>query len=319
MTRIVILDAYATNPGDLSWSALEALGEVTIYNKTEHEDTVARIGDAEIIILNKTVITEEIIKACPSLKYIGVLATGYNVVDVKAARAHNVTVSNVPAYSTMSVAQHVLALLLEICVQVGDHNRAVKAGDWSKSEYFTFWNHPLIELDGKTLGIVGYGAIGRQVAKIASALGMKVLANRRNPRPEDNTDTVTMVDLDRLYAESDVISLHVPLTDESRHLVNRESLKQMRDGVILINTSRGPLINEDDLAEALQTKKVYAAGLDVTEIEPIPADNPLLDCDNAILTPHIAWAPQAARGRLLDITAKNVEAFLAGKPQNVVS
>lgn len=319
MTRIVILDAYATNPGDLSWSALEALGEVTIYNKTEHEDTVARIGDAEIIILNKTVITEEIIKACPSLKYIGVLATGYNVVDVKAARAHNVTVSNVPAYSTMSVAQHVLALLLEICIQVGDHNRAVKAGDWSKSEYFTFWNHPLIELDGKTLGIVGYGAIGRQVAKIASALGMKVLANRRNPRPEDNTDTVTMVDLDRLYAESDVISLHVPLTDESRHLVNRESLKQMRDGVILINTSRGPLINEDDLAEALQTKKVYAAGLDVTEIEPIPADNPLLDCDNAILTPHIAWAPQAARGRLLDITAKNVEAFLAGMPQNVVS
>lgn len=319
MTRIVILDAYATNPGDLSWSALEALGEVTIYNKTEHEDTVARIGDAEIIILNKTVITEEIIKACPSLKYIGVLATGYNVVDVKAARAHNVTVSNVPAYSTMSVAQHVLALLLEICIQVGDHNRAVKAGDWSKSEYFTFWNHPLIELDGKTLGIVGYGAIGRQVAKIASALGMKVLANRRNPRQEDNTDTVTMVDLDRLYAESDVISLHVPLTDESRHLVNRESLKQMRDGVILINTSRGPLINEDDLAEALQTKKVYAAGLDVTEIEPIPADNPLLDCDNAILTPHIAWAPQAARGRLLDITAKNVEAFLAGMPQNVVS
>lgn len=319
MTRIVILDAYATNPGDLSWSALEALGEVTIYNKTEPEDTVARIGDAEIIILNKTVITEEIIKACPSLKYIGVLATGYNVVDVKAARAHNVTVSNVPAYSTMSVAQHVLALLLEICIQVGDHNRAVKAGDWSKSEYFTFWNHPLIELDGKTLGIVGYGAIGRQVAKIASALGMKVLANRRNPRPEDNTDTVTMVDLDRLYAESDVISLHVPLTDESRHLVNRESLKQMRDGVILINTSRGPLINEDDLAEALQTKKVYAAGLDVTEIEPIPADNPLLDCDNAILTPHIAWAPQAARGRLLDITAKNVEAFLAGMPQNVVS
>lgn len=315
----MILDSYATNPGDLSWSALEALGEVTLYDKTAPEDVISRIDDARIVILNKTVIDEKVFAACPKLEYIGVLATGYNVVDTKAAAEYGVTVSNVPAYSRMSVAQHVFALLLEICIHVGDHNLAVKNGDWSSSPYFTFWNYPLIELDGKTLGIIGYGDIGRQVAVIASAFGMKVLANRRNPRPEDNSDSVKMVTLEEIYEQADVISLHAPLTDESREMINENSISKMKDGVIILNTARGPLINDADLTAALKSGKVYAAGIDVASVEPIPADNPLLSCDNCIITPHIAWAPLAARKRLLDITAKNVQAFLEGKAQNVVS
>ena len=239
--------------------------------------------------------------------------------DTKAAAKHGVTVCNVPAYSRMSVAQHVFALLLEICLHVGDHNQAVKAGDWSNSPYFTFWNYPLIELDGKTLGIVGYGDIGRQVAVIAAAFGMKVIASRRNPGPEDNTDTVTMVSLDEIYEQADVITPHAPLTDETRDMINEDSISRMKDGVIILNTARGPLINDHDLAAALQTKKVYAAGIDVATVEPIPTDNPLLLCDNCIITPHIAWAPLAARRRLLDITAKNLKAFLDGTPQNVVN
>lgn len=319
MPQIIVLDSYATNPGDLSWAALEALGNVTYYDKTSADEIVSRIGDAEIIILNKTVIDESVLRACPSIKYIGVLATGYNVVDTKAARKHGVTVCNVPSYSTMSVAQHVFALLLEICIHVGDHNQAVKAGDWTNSPYFTFWNHPLLELADKTMGIIGYGDIGRQVAVIASAFGMKVVANRRNPRPEDNSDTVTMVSLDELYKQSDVISLHAPLTDETKEMINQDSIAKMKDGVIILNTARGPLINDQDLAKALGNDKVYAAGIDVATVEPIPGDNPLLSHENCIITPHIAWAPLAARKRLLDITAKNVKAFLDHAPQNVVN
>ena len=317
--KTVILDAYVANPGDLSWEALEKLGELQIYDKTKPADVVSRIGDADIIIVNKTVIDEAVLVACPSIKFITVLATGYNVVDTEAAAARGIPVSNVPAYSTDSVVQHVFALLLEICIHVGAHNKAVKDGEWSRSPYFSFWNYPLIELAGQTLGIVGYGSIGRSVAKVALALGMKVVANRRNPKPEDSEDGVQMVTLDELYAVSDIITLHAPLNDSSKGMINRDSIAQMKDGVIIINTARGPLIVEADLAEALDSGKVYAAGIDVTSEEPIPADNPLLTRDNCIITPHIAWAPLAARRRLLDITTANVKAFLDGKPQNQVN
>ena len=317
--KTVILDAYVANPGDLSWEALEKLGELQIYDKTKPADVVSRIGDADIIIVNKTVIDEAVLVACPSIKFITVLATGYNVVDTEAAAARGIPVSNVPAYSTDSVVQHVFALLLEIGIHVGAHNKAVKDGEWSRSPYFSFWNYPLIELAGQTLGLVGYGSIGRSVAKVALALGMKVVANRRNPKPEDSEDGVQMVTLDELYAVSDVITLHAPLNDSSKGMINRDSIAQMKDGVIIINTARGPLIVEADLAEALDSGKVYAAGIDVTSEEPIPADNPLLTRDNCIITPHIAWAPLAARRRLLDITTANVKAFLDGKPQNQVN
>lgn len=317
--KTVILDAYVANPGDLSWESLEKLGELQIYDKTKPAEVVSRIGDADIIIVNKTVIDEAVLVACPSIKFITVLATGYNVVDTEAAAARGIPVSNVPAYSTDSVVQHVFALLLEICIHVGAHNKAVKDGEWSRSPYFSFWNYPLIELAGQTLGIVGYGSIGRSVAKVAMALGMKVVANRRNPKPEDSEDGVQMVTLDELYAVSDVITLHAPLNDSSKGMINRDSIAQMKDGVIIINTARGPLIVEADLAEALDSGKVYAAGIDVTSEEPMPADNPLLTRDNCIITPHIAWAPLAARRRLLDITTANVKAFLDGKPQNQVN
>lgn len=317
--KIVILDAYVANPGDLSWEALEKLGDLQTYDKTSPEDVVSRIGDAEVVIVNKTVIDEAVLEACPSIKFITVLATGYNVVDTVAAAKRGIPVSNVPAYSTDSVVQHVFALLLEIAVHVGAHNKAVKEGEWTQSPYFSFWNYPLIELAGQTLGIVGYGGIGRAVAKVAQAFGMKVVANRRNPRPEDSADGVEMLSLDELYAVSDVISLHAPLNDSSKHMINQESIAKMKDGVILINTARGPLIEDEALAEALDSGKVYAAGIDVAATEPIPADNPLLTRENCIITPHIAWAPLAARRRLLDITAKNVEAFINGKPQNQVN
>lgn len=317
--KIVILDAYVANPGDLSWEALEKLGDLQTYDKTSPEDVVSRISDAEVVIVNKTVIDEAVLEACPSIKFITVLATGYNVVDTVAAAKRGIPVSNVPAYSTDSVVQHVFALLLEIAVHVGAHNKAVKEGEWTQSPYFSFWNYPLIELAGQTLGIVGYGAIGRAVAKVAQAFGMKVVANRRNPRPEDSADGVEMLSLDELYAVSDVISLHAPLNDSSKHMINQESIAKMKDGVILINTARGPLIEDEALAEALDSGKVYAAGIDVAATEPIPADNPLLTRENCIITPHIAWAPLAARRRLLEITAKNVEAFIDGKPQNQVN
>lgn len=317
--KIVILDAYVANPGDLSWEALEKLGDLQTYDKTSPEDVVSRIGDAEVVIVNKTVIDEAVLEACPSIKFITVLATGYNVVDTVAAAKRGIPVSNVPAYSTDSVVQHVFALLLEIAVHVGAHNKAVKEGEWTQSPYFSFWNYPLIELAGQTLGIVGYGGIGRAVAKVAQAFGMKVVANRRNPRPEDSADGVEMLSLDELYAVSDVISLHAPLNDSSKHMINQESIAKMKDGVILINTARGPLIEDEALAEALDSGKVYAAGIDVAATEPIPADNPLLTRENCIITPHIAWAPLAARRRLLEITAKNVEAFIDSKPQNQVN
>ena len=310
--KIVVLDGYAANPGDLSWAPLEALGELTVYDRTPADQIAARIADAELVLTNKTVLTRELIAGAKNLKYIGVLATGYNVVDVAAAAELGITVTNIPAYSTDSVAQMVFALLLEICQQVGHHSAAVQDGRWSANPDFCFWDTPLIELAGKTMGIVGYGRIGHKVAEIARCFGMNVIAWTRTPRDPE------CVSLDELLARSDVISLHCPLFPETKNLINRDTIAKMKDGVILINTSRGPVVNDADLREALESGKVYAAGADVSTVEPIPADNPLLGAKNMFFTPHIAWATFEARKRLMDIAVENVQAFLNGAPINTV-
>lgn len=311
--KIVILDGHVENPGDLSWDALAALGELTVYDRTAPADVIARIGDAPVILTNKTVITRQILDACPSVRYIGVLATGYNVVDVAAAKEKGVVVTNVPAYSTQAVAQFTMALLLEICHHVGRHSDAVHAGKWSACPDFAFWDYPLMELQGKTLGIIGYGRIGQATAKVARALGMNVIAYSRHGQGEP------YVPLEELYARSDVISLHCPLTAENTGMINRETIAKMKDGVILLNTARGALINEADLREALLSGKVYAAAADVAAVEPIPASSPLLGLDNMIFTPHIAWACFETRQRLMDIAVDNVRQFLAGTPVNNVA
>ena len=318
MVKIVILDGHTLNPGDLSWSGFEALGSVAVYDRTEKKDILRRIADAEIVFTNKTPLTQETIFACPNLRYIGVLATGYNVVDADAARARGIPVSNVPAYSTGAVAQLAAALLLEICHHVGRHSDAVHAGRWSESPDFCFWETPLIELAGKTLGIVGFGRIGRATAQIARAFGMNVLAHSRT-ETEEGRSLAEYVPLESLYARSDVISLHCPLTDETRGMINRDSIARMKDGVILINTGRGPLIVEQDLADALNEGKVFAAGLDVVSEEPIRVDNPLLYAKNCLITPHIAWAPKEARRRLMEIAVDNLRSFLNGTPANIVN
>lgn len=319
MAKIIVLDGYAANPDDLSWSAMEALGELKVYERTPAEQIAERIGDAEFVFTNKSPITEEVLSSCPKLKYIGVLATGYNIVDVNAARNRGIIVTNIPDYSTASVAQFVFALLLEICHHVGEHNHAVKAGDWTRSRDFCFWNYPLIELAGKTMGIIGFGRIGKATAKIAEAMGMKVLAYTRTPDKSHETDTLKMATLDEVLSESDVISLHLPLFPNTRGMINKESIGRMKDGVIIINTARGPLIVEEDLKDALDSGKVFAAAVDVVSAEPIKADNPLLTCKNCIITPHIAWAPKEARQRLMNIAVDNLKQFLAGTPVNVVN
>ena len=311
--KIVILDGYVENPGDLSWEPLAQLGEVTVYDRTAPKDVIARIGDAPIVITNKTVITREIFDACPAIRYVGVLATGYNVVDIAAAKERGIIVTNVPAYSTQAVAQFTMALLLEICHHVGRHSDSVHAGKWSACQDFAYWDYPLIELAGKTIGIIGYGRIGQATAKAAQALGMKVIAYSRHGQGEP------YVPLEELYAQADVISLHCPLTAENTGMINRETLAKMKDGVILLNTARGALINEADLREALLSGKVYAAAADVAAVEPIPADSPLLGLDNMIFTPHIAWACYETRQRLMDIAVDNVRQFLNGTPVNNVA
>lgn len=311
--KIVILDGYTANPNDLSWSEIEALGEVCLYERTSPEEIAPRIADAEIVLTNKCVISREIMQGASKLKYVGVLATGYNVVDIAAARELGVVVSNIPAYSTDSVAQLTFALLLEICHNVGHHSCAVHAGRWTSSQDFCFWDYPLTELAGKTMGIIGYGRIGKKVAQIARAFGMNVLAWTRTPKDAE------CVALDELLRRSDVISLHCPLFPETRELINRETIVQMKDGAILINTSRGPVVNEHDLRAALDSGKLRAAAADVASVEPIPADNPLLGAPNMFFTPHIAWATREARERLLAIAAENIRAFQSGKPINVVS
>jgi glycerate dehydrogenase len=318
MQKIVILDGYTLNPGDLSWSDFEALGALSVYDRTPPELIVERIGDSQIVYTNKTPLTEETLAACPNLRFIGVLATGYNVVDVEAAKERGIPVANVPTYGTDAVGQFAIALLLEICHRVQRHADAVREGRWTAGPDFCFWDYPLIELAGKTMGIIGLGRIGQATARIAAALGMKVLAYDLNPT-DAGAAIAQYVELDELYGRSDVISLHCPLIPEMRGMINRHSIAKMKDGVIIINNSRGPLIEEQDLADALASGKVYAAGLDVVSEEPIRPDNPLLTAKNCLITPHISWAPKASRQRLMDIAVDNLRKFLAGEPVNIVN
>ena len=316
--KIVVLDGFTLNPGDLSWSALGALGSVTVYDRTAKEDIVSRIGDADAILTNKTPISAETLASCPSVKYIGVLATGYNVVDTAAAKERGIPVCNIPTYGTAAVGQFAIAMLLEICHHVAHHSDAVHEGRWSSNVDWCFWDYPLIELEGKTMGIIGFGRIGQRTGEIAKALGMRVLAYDAY---QSNAGRAigSYVDLDTLLKESDVISLHCPLFPETKGIVNATSIAKMKDGVILLNNSRGPLIVEQDLADALNSGKVYAAGLDVVSEEPIRADNPLLSAKNCIITPHISWAPKESRQRLMDAAVSNLAAWSTGKAQNVVN
>lgn len=316
--NIVVLDGYGLNPGDLSWERLNKIGNTKIYDRTAKEEIIDRIGDAEIVLTNKTPISSEIMDKT-GIKYIGVLATGYNVVDVEAAKERGIIVTNVPAYSTASVAQLVFAHILEICHYVAQHDRSVKEGKWENCPDFCYWEKPLIELDGKVMGIIGYGRIGQAVAKLAQAFGMKVLAYSPRRRKELENENMRYVELEELFAQSDIISLHAPLFESTRNIINKESISKMKNSAIIINTSRGPLVNEQDLADALNSGRIYAAGVDVVSEEPIKSNNPLLKAKNIFITPHIAWAPKEARVRLMNIAMENIEAFIEGKPINVVS
>ena len=318
--KIVILDGFTLNPGDLSWEGFRKLGEVAVYDRTSSaSEAVLRIGDAEAVYTNKTPLTEEVLSQCPGLKYIGVLATGYNVVDVSAARRRGIPVCNIPTYGTTAVSQFVFALLLEICHHVGDHARAVRNGDWERCQDFCFWNYPLKELKNKTMGIIGFGRIGQETARIALSFGMKVLAFDEYPDKTKVIDGVKQVSLESLYAESDVISLHCPLFDSTNGMINSKSIRKMKDGVILITTSRGPLIVEDELAVWLESGKRSWSAIDVVSTEPIKGSNTLVKCKNCIITPHIAWAPIESRLRLMDIAVENLKSFIAGAPVNVVN
>ena len=315
--KIVVLDGYGLNPGDMSWEPLKQFGDLTVYDRTGSEDeTIARIADAEIVILNKTPITQYVLDACPAIKLICILATGYNVVDCNAAANRGIPVCNVPGYATDAVAQFTFALILELCHQIGHHSRVVHAGKWSSCPDFCFWDTPQMELAGKTIGIIGYGSIGQAVAKIARAFGMKVLAFSRTQRPEYRDD---YTDLDTLLSKSDIVSLHCPLFPETTEIINTQSITKMKDGAILINTGRGPLINEEAVASALKSGKLYGAAVDVVSSEPIASENPLLAAPNCIITPHMAWAPLEARQRIMDTTAANIRKFIEGEPIRTVN
>ena len=319
--KIVVLDGYTENPGDLSWTELEKLGQLTVYDRTAYGESpliAQRIWNAEIIVTNKTPISQQTLEQCPNLKLIAVLATGYNVVDYVYAHEKGIPVTNVPSYGTASVAQFAIAMLLEICHHVAHHSQTVHDGKWASSIDWCYWDYPLIELEGKTMGIIGFGRIGQAEGRIARALGMRVLAY--DLYPSDSGRAIgAYVDLDTLYRQSDVISLHCNLTPENTRMINKDSIAKMKDGVILINNARGQLIDEQDVADALNSGKLAAAGLDVVYTEPIREDNPLLKAKNCIITPHISWAPKESRQRIMDVTAENIRAFLAGRPQNVVN
>ena len=313
-TAIVILDGFTANPGDISWAAIEALGNCKIYDRTGEADVVARAADADIVLTNKTLITQKSLAALPRLRYIGVLATGYNTVDVQAAQQRGILVCNVPEYSTPNVTQAVFALLLELTNRTGHHSQTVHEGRWSASPDFCYWDGELVELAGRTLGIVGYGRIGKAVAAVGRAFGMQILAHRRTA-----SDDPQFVSLDRLLSESDVVSLHCPLVPDTKELINAAKLAQMKPSAFLINTARGALIHEPDLAAALNTERIAGAGLDVLSVEPPLASNPLLSARNCVLTPHIAWATRNARLRLLEVTAANIRGYLLNRPQNVIT
>ena len=319
--KMVILDGYTENPGDLSWSELEKLGELTVYDRTsltDEEEIAARIDNADILLTNKTPVSAAALDKNPGVKYISVLATGYNIVDVEAARARGSPVSNGPAYGTAAVAQFAIAMLLEICHHVAHHSETVHAGRWEQSPDWCYWDYPLIELQGKTMGIIGFGRIGQQTGRIAKAMGMNILATGSRPT-DSGREIAEYVELDELLARSDVIALHCPLFPSTQGIISRENIAKMKDGVILLNNSRGPLIDEQALADALNSGKVYAAGLDVVSTEPIRGDNPLLKAKNCFITPHISWAPKESRQRIMDCTVENIKAFLDGEPVNVVN
>lgn len=316
--KIVLLDAHTANPGDLSWQPLEAIAPCEVHPRTPLDQTAARCAGAEIVITNKAPVSREIIAALPDLKYIGVTATGFNIVDTAAAKERGIVVSNVPGYGTPAVAQHVIALILELTNHVGHAAASVKDGGWVRCPDFCYWEHPIIELAGRTLGIIGYGDIGSAVARVGLALGMKVLASKRTWK-EPPPAGVEAAEIDEIFRQSDVISLHCPLTDATKHLVGERTLGLMKKDAFLINTGRGPLVDEAALARALNEGRIAGAGLDVLSAEPAKADNPLLGAKNCLITPHVAWASREARKRLIDITASNVQAFLAGKPVNVVN
>jgi glycerate dehydrogenase len=315
--KIVVLDGYTENPGDLSWEGLARLGDLVVYDRTTPEQVIGRIGGAEAVFTNKTPLTRVIFDACPGIRFVGMLATGYNVVDVAAVKEKGIVLSNVPSYGTNAVSQFVFALLLEICHNVAHHSNAVHQGRWTSCPDYCFWDFPLVELAGKTLGIIGFGRIGKATARIANAFGMRVLATDAN-ETEEGLGLAAYVSLDELLAASDVISLHCPLLPSTAGMINREAIARMKDGVILINTARGGLVDEPDLKEALDAGKIGYAAVDVVSSEPIRADNPLLAARNCIITPHIAWAPKESRARLMQAAVENLEMFIKGTPINVV-
>ena len=317
--KIVVLDGYVLNPGDLSWESFEKLGDFICYDRTQTDEILDRIDGADAVITNKTPISRQTLEACPTIKYIGVLATGYNVVDVAAAKELGIPVTNVPTYGTNAVAQFVFSLLLEICSHVAHHSSTVKELKWSNCVDFSYWDYPLIELYGLTMGIVGFGKIGRATAKIAGAFGMKVLVYNRTVDKNIETENLKFVTFDELCKNSDVISLHLPLFPDTEGMINKSSISKMKDGVIIINTSRGALVVENDMFEALSSGKVGWFAADVVSTEPISAGNVLLSAPNCFLTPHIAWAPKAARKRLMDTASGNLAAFIKKTPENVVN
>lgn len=316
--KIVILEGLSVNPGDLSWEPIEQLGDVTIYDRTTHEQAAERIEDAQIVLVNKVPITAEIMDTCPNLRLICVLATGYNVIDCDAARSRGIRVCNVPTYGTNAVAQFTFSLLLELCNRVGHHDNLVHNGRWCTCPDFCFWDTTQIELAEKTMGIIGFGKIGKAVGKIAKAFGMNILAYNRSQSPE-GAEIAKYVDLETLLNESDVISLHCPLTEATQNLINQQTIAKMKDGVILINTARGQLLNERDVVAALENGKLRAAAVDVASKEPIEKSNPLLTAPNCIITPHMAWSPVESRQRIIEITAQNIQAYIAGDPIHVVN
>lgn len=319
--KLVVLDGYTLNPGDLGWEGIGHFGDLKVFDRTPYneEEIIKNIGDAEVIFTNKTPISKNVLSKLKSVKYIGVLATGYNVVDIETAKQKGITVTNVPDYSSVSVAQFTMALILELCHHIGAHNQAVQQGDWIKSKDFSFWNYPLIELAGKTLGIIGFGKIGRATAKLAEAFGMQVSVYNRTVYPEFESDNLKFMALNDVLHNCDFLSLHSPLTSETNGIINSNTINKMKDSAFLINTSRGPLVNEKDLAEALNNNRLAGAALDVISEEPMKTDNPLLTAKNCIITPHIAWAPKEARLRLMQTTIDNLKSFLEGNPVNVVN
>ena len=317
--KIVVLDGYTLNPGDISWDGLKVLGDVTIHDRTPADKVVERAAGAEIVFTNKTPINEETINQLGSLKFIGVLATGYNIINTEAAKEKGIIVSNVPGYGTTSVVQMTIALLLELCLHVQRHSDSVMEGKWAKSADWCFWDYPLVELSGKTIGIIGFGRIGQQVGDVATAFGMNIIGNSRNWTDQSQRKNFRWAEIPELLAQSDVISIHCPLFPETKGLINKESLKTMKKSAFLLNTSRGPIVVDEDLADALNNDVIAGAGIDVLSVEPPPAGNPLFKATNCIITPHIAWATKEARLRLMDATVNNLSSFLNGNPINVVN